>query len=357
MCPAINYRFVAPGTVATEVGSDELWLDVGNSEATNVIDHHQPGSPNRSTTGMVVAQLGALVERYAGCSTVTIVTHEKPDLDAVCAAWVMINGFKETNSGFYSTLAEYVDRIDAGHTAFSTATVSLYSILNVGFHTGPNEHASEYERDMYRLAFAFQVLDALFEKHVTGFSGLDESLFPSSIDSVFERLEADREIYFLDRDAAQSFDIWLPTTNPSSALRLTALASFQPRSLFFKSWARGDEGLQPGPLLIVGLSPSRTIISVPPTSGVYLKGLGDVLQCREDALRLERGITVSGDNRPGYSNPDPWFDGRGTLHNYTIIDGPRRGTLIGWAEVINIVRSWSLQFRRGGVSVIGSAEN
>ena len=356
MCPTISYRFVAPGTVADEDDCNELWLDVGNSAATNVIDHHQPGSLNQSTTGMVVAQLEGLVERYSDRPSVTIVTHERPDLDAVCAAWVMINGFKEANSKFYSALGKYVDSIDAGHTAFSTATISLYSIMNVGFHIGLDEYASGYERDMHRMAFAFQILDTLLEKYVTDLSSIDEAILPASLDSVLERLEADRKIYFSDIDVAQSFEAWLPTIDGSSSLRFMALASFQPRSLFFKSWARGDEQFQPGPLLIVGMSLSRKIISVPPTSGVYLKGLGDVLQHREDALRVERGITFSGDDRPGYSNPDPWFDGRGTLHNYTIIDSPRCGTLMGWAEVINIVRCWCLPFRKGGASGGGDTE-
>jgi hypothetical protein len=36
-------------------------------------------------------------------------------------------------------------------------------------------------------------------------------------------------------------------------------------------------------------------------------------------------------NRPGYDNPDPWYDGR--AHDYTIIDSPRCGTVLTAEEI------------------------
>jgi hypothetical protein len=47
-----------------------------------------------------------------------------------------------------------------------------------------------------------------------------------------------------------------------------------------------------------------------------------------------------GQNRPGYDSPDPWYDGRSPLHQYTIIDSPRDGTVIGMEDILSILYSY-----------------
>jgi hypothetical protein len=72
-----------------------------------------------------------------------------------------------------------------------------------------------------------------------------------------------------------------------------------------------------------------------------LRGLGGLL----DAAEAERRRAVYGSDdrvtdpatgvakapRPGYTNADPWYDGR--AHGHTIVDAPRAGTLLTADEI------------------------
>ena len=57
----------------------------------------------------------------------------------------------------------------------------------------------------------------------------------------------------------------------------------------------------------------------------------------EEKKRKALGMERQGKPRPGYTSSDPWYDGRNSLHNYTIIDTPRNGTLLTWDEIQKIV--------------------
>ncbi|MBI5066510.1 FHA domain-containing protein [Candidatus Woesearchaeota archaeon] len=50
-------------------------------------------------------------------------------------------------------------------------------------------------------------------------------------------------------------------------------------------------------------------------------------------------IARAGEPRPGYTNADPWYDGRG--HSYTIIDTPRTGTAISKEQMDQILSEYS----------------
>ncbi|PIN80984.1 hypothetical protein COV11_02870, partial [Candidatus Woesearchaeota archaeon CG10_big_fil_rev_8_21_14_0_10_30_7] len=54
---------------------------------------------------------------------------------------------------------------------------------------------------------------------------------------------------------------------------------------------------------------------------------------------LAQLIKRTGEPRPGYTNADPWYDGRG--HSYTIIDTPRTGTAISKEQMDQILREYS----------------
>jgi len=119
----------------------------------------------------------------------------------------------------------------------------------------------------------------------------------------------------------------------------------KPASSMFKSWARGDmdnAGNEQGfVLLCIQMSEHRFILSVDPSSGVYLNGLGDLIEQVENEKRQALGMVRQGENRPGYDSPDPWYDGRSPLHNYTIIDSPRVGTVLSFKEVRDIFRQYT----------------
>jgi serine/threonine-protein kinase len=62
-----------------------------------------------------------------------------------------------------------------------------------------------------------------------------------------------------------------------------------------------------------------------------------MLEAREVLRRTERGELRGGEPRwADVTNDDPWYDGRSPLHGFTIVDSPRRGTVIDVAEVIDL---------------------
>jgi hypothetical protein len=93
------------------------------------------------------------------------------------------------------------------------------------------------------------------------------------------------------------------------------------------------------------LSPARCIISVKPDSGITLKTLGARIEEEEAASRralygqddrvVDRETGQVKTPRAGYSNPDPWYDGRG--HQYTILDSPRSGTVLSPERIEELI--------------------
>jgi hypothetical protein len=85
----------------------------------------------------------------------------------------------------------------------------------------------------------------------------------------------------------------------------------------------------------------RYVISVLPDSGLSLEELGAALDELETQRRqplladpllqdLDRGGRPP---RPGFTNSDPWYDGRSAVLAHTIVDAPRQGSVLAPAEV------------------------
>jgi len=124
-----------------------------------------------------------------------------------------------------------------------------------------------------------------------------------------------------------------------------------PESVLFKEWARTDglhcckELKKKGFAVIFSIftgsdipKGNRFVISVNPRSNITLKSLSQKLQREEQRSRRQTHLIRLGEhNRPGYENPDPWFDGRGTIMEDTIVDTPISGTLINKKRVKQIV--------------------
>jgi hypothetical protein len=126
------------------------------------------------------------------------------------------------------------------------------------------------------------------------------------------------------------------------------------RVLFFKDWARTDRLLAPERTGFVALSVfmsrsigdrGRCILSVRPGDGVSLHGLGALLDQAESARRrvldgvddrlVDPATGQPKPFRPGYTNSDPWYDGR--AHDDSIVDSPRSGTVLTAEEIERIL--------------------
>ncbi|EED33605.1 hypothetical protein NOR53_2365 [gamma proteobacterium NOR5-3] len=341
---SIDYRFVSQGTVVRSVIPCTIFLDVGSTKSAHVFDHHQTGSRDKSTASLVLVESERLLDAIAQCSSVEVFTHYLPDLDSIVATWLarqILAGESPKNS-FFEALAAYADRIDQGETYLSSPEfVSLYSLLNLDLREVCRDHIDIDAESLKRLRSGHAVLDTLNDIGCTDFERVPAEVDPELWTATARALRDDFERYKSDLMASERFEAFLPCRKAPRRQPVHAVCVREPTARLFKAWARGDPTLGPGPLLMVGLSSTRVVFSVPPNAGVNLVGLGDKLQALEDETRAATGTLCSGDNRPGYSSPDPWYDGRGTEHNHTIVDSPRSGTLLKWDALKGVLERYS----------------
>ena len=96
---------------------------------------------------------------------------------------------------------------------------------------------------------------------------------------------------------------------------------------------------------------NRVIISVEPNSGYSLNGLAKQLEIaekeKEDMVFADHKhlMRCRDKRRPGFnqswcSNDDPWYDGQN--FNYTIVDSPRRGSILSLDEIKKIVLNYTI---------------
>jgi hypothetical protein len=154
-------------------------------------------------------------------------------------------------------------------------------------------------------------------------------------------VEHDYRRYLTDLMAGRVGTLAIPAQDGSGLRTVSLLTVRDPASALFKVWARQDRRHAPDGhgfvMTSVQYGDSRFVVSVDPTAGVWLKGLGAALDRAETVQRAALGLERTGPVRPGYDNSDPWYDGRSPIHNYTIIDAPRGGTVLTAAEVAALV--------------------
>jgi hypothetical protein len=181
-------------------------------------------------------------------------------------------------------------------------------------------------------------------EHLTGAAGdargVAEGLAHDFPDAAFE-VDRDVERYWDDLKRATAFTITLPRRETQHCKTVPGLWIDQPSSSLFKAFARGDrhvhtEGWQ---FLVVRTAPDRVILSVPPDAGLSLKGIADALEEAEVAARKRLATPRLGQPRPGFDEPDPWYDGRSPLHDFTIVDAPYSGTVLCDVEFLAVLRN------------------
>jgi hypothetical protein len=271
-----------------------------------------------------------------------------------------------------AALVRYADRVDDGSIGLTLKQpFSLYAAYRqVTGRLASQPFAAEHERWRECLRQGLLLADFTAAKVEAGASVLEVDAF--ACPGLFT--EADRQEIRKDRDRylaklreprtrARRTELFLPGVLGGTikvwSLRVRDVQNPDDpeRVLFFKDWARSDAERCPNKVgyaaLCVFMSegpnrPRRCILSVTPDCGATLSGLGE----RLDAAEAERRRQLHGVDdrvtdpatgqlkafRQGYGNSDPWYDGRG--HGYTIVDGPRDGTVLTSKEIEDIFLSF-----------------
>jgi hypothetical protein len=370
---AIRFEFVGYGepVVVDKALKDRLYLDVGGDLGVGVIDNHHLHSLGRSTTSMVLDHAHLVrdtVDSWSDPSRpFTFVLHHHPDLD--CAAAAFLANAYLTMGRFPDAaraLANYVDRVDAGHPGFSHAKpFTLYAAhLYLGYRfskqswPSPAPRFDAWVRASWRV-IAF-VLDAMARQNQSIWD-VDAFAAPEVMDAG-DRAEvlADRDRYYKKltdpKTKARRRTLSLPgqlggvVETETLMVRDVLDPSDPERCIYFKDWARTDTKYAKNGTGFVGLSvfvpagpktAQRCILSVKPDSDASLEGLGALLEQAETERRLARFgkdqrlvDANTGERLPdriGYASPDPWCDGRDQA--YTIVDAPRSGTVLSADEI------------------------
>jgi hypothetical protein len=374
----IRFEFVGYGVHAEALGTEEeagrLFLDVGNELRTGVINHHHLPAYTGSTARLVLAHPHLVLESVPPdrdpAAPFSIVLHADPDLDGVVSAFLAVS-LLTTGSAPHGAeaLAKYVDRVDGGHPGLSqdhpftlyTAYMLLAHRLALrAWRVVDDRYRACVEQGVSIVAFVAERLAQ------TGRSIFDIDAFASpGLFGPNDRDEVERDLdRYLgklqdDQTHATQLRLRLPgqfggTQDVDTLLVRDVQNPDDPkRVLFFKDWARTDRLLAPERNGFVALSvfmsrsiddARRCLLSVRPDDGVSLRGLGALLDDAESARRREmhgiddRQVNRETDEptpaRPGYSNSDPWYDGR--AHGDTIVDSPRSGTVLTAEEIERI---------------------
>jgi hypothetical protein len=361
---AVRYEFVGPGTTAPADVRGRVYLDVGNDLRVGVLDHHHGGGVARSAARLVALK-PELVTAWADGGTVTVVLHEHPDLDCVAASYLaatlLTTGELPVGA---DQLVEYTDRVDSGAPMFTLRRpYTLYAAYMVLARRMMNDGTDLTTRWTALVRAGHRLIE--YALATVGGKALDGvNAFDCPALTKFDRLEISEDAQRYERkladptSAARRAVLRLPTPWGGAAEAVALLVrdvqteGDPARCTFFKDWARTDSDRCPATdgfeVLCVWMSRPRPrcIISVRPDSDARLTGLGAILDAAETAARAGTGRERGGPPRPGYTNSDPWYDGR--AHQDTIIDSPRDGTVLSVDEVERIL----LEFGKGSAALI-----
>ena len=304
----MKYQFIPAGS-SVKVNENHLYLDVGNNLSKGIIDHHHLHGTQKSATSLVYEN-----ENLIDKSTQTIVLHQNPDLDCVASSY-LATYFLQHNSFplFSKELCEFLDKADFGLSLEHTINLaSLFSVLKTNIKSDEDivKIGHELIEDMSTVGFDSGVILDKYSKEVL-------------------QLNDENNIFQNDLKNSEVKEFILQDRYTNKYRPLKALILRTPQSKLFKSLAR-ELGYD---LLIVVWNKKRTVISLKGDSYFTLESIGDKLNTLEKQKREKLNITIKEPNREGYNIPDPWYDGR--VHNYTIIDTPRFGTLLDFNKILS----------------------
>jgi len=369
----VQFAFTGYGVQADAAAApaDCLYLDAGNCLAPGIIDQHHLAAVAASTARLVLQHPelidAAVSPQRAATDPFTIVLHRAPDLDCLASVYLAMAYLEHgTFPPQAEALVAYVDQVDQGYLGASLEQpFTLYSAYNYLVHRAVQRNWDTPDAPWVQCVHeGLTLVDfVVAEMGGTGqaLTAIDAFSCPGLFTSA-ERQDIQRDVeryhHKLRHPASHTrvLTLSLPgqgggwVTADTLLIRDVQNADDPARCLFFKDWARADRQTSPQGHGFVGLcvcasatptSPARGIISVRPDSGASLQGLGQRLDAQEATARRARfGVDdrvvdpqthVLKRPREGYTNSDPWYDGR--AHHYTIVDAPRQGTLLSADEI------------------------
>jgi len=325
-------------------------VDVGKKLEEGILDHHQPDAENECAASLVVKHPELILKHLKGEKKFDVITHRYPDFDAVSSAYLVekvVEREKVTNS--MVKIAEYAKVVDSSNISPSipledTPFAVLYSMYHrIAYNREINNSQPKVDYiGMKRIKIGFELLKKLEEIANRG-----ENIFTAmrllSGYKEYERarkdIYEDYKNYLSDVKRAGKGRIELLTNDGKSLKTVDYFFIINPTSYLLKDWIKRDFTNSPSKkgfsLLISSLYPGNFIIATSPSSGTYLKGLGDILNKYEREKREREKIAVT-----------EWYKGNSPFFNYRIIASPSDGTVLTKDEVISIFKEYLQKIKK-----------
>ncbi len=321
---------------------ETIVLDVGLKSVPGVIDHHQSDAEPECAASLVVRHPELVLEHIKNLpERLTIITHRLPDFDAVSAIFLTLELLElRTVDRAMVKLAEYAKMVDSACLPKNIElSATPYALLRAIF---ANIQKPEEEANLERIQEGLRMMKLLYEQASLGrdivanrpiFQGIDR------YEKAMHRVEDDYFNYYEDLDRAEMVQLYLPLTQAPGYKLVDGLMIQNPKSFLTKEWARRDVFNSPlgkgFSFLLTSFGGKRFIIGVDPESQVNLKGLGSLLNQKEQKKREQNG-------RP---SGERWYEGNCPFFDYRIIDSPQDGPSLSYQEVVDTVFEFSRQIK------------
>ena len=336
--------------------TNTLIFDTGNHLGDGIIDHHQPGTEDLCVTSLVAL----FPEKYLGhidknLEEINIITHFFPDFDAIGSTYLAIKWLENRQMlENANIISDYINEVDSGKLTldinFPLSPASM--ILAISDIISNNSEIPFPEKHKTILDRSYKFLDKIFEifKVKSNPWSVDFLEGLTDFDVEVGNIHKDVEDYKLDLQKSQFLTLKLVNNKTNVLENVDFIATDKPKSFLWKYWVRGDRlnsPLKNGFIFTCAFfdtfknqNRNRAIIATDPNTPYALKGLGILIERLEIEKLLEIGETeenLTNNSRPGFHRADPWYDGRAPVHNYTIIDAPRAGSVLSNDDIIDII--------------------
>jgi len=319
-----------------------LVLDVGMKTTPGVIDHHHPKAEIECTASLI-AKYPQLVLNHVNKKTLgkdteepldlKFITHRLPDFDAVASIFLSLKLIEiEKIDASMDKIASYTKMVDSATLPKDIdLTITPYSILRALFK---NMRKEEAVVNLQRIDEGLRFINFLYLKSEEGYELLENRALFTGIDryeKAIREAENDHFDYISDINRAEKTILFLPREDGKGKKAIDGLVVRNPKSYLLKEWAHRDrentnfrEGFS---FLMTNFRNKGYILGVDPEKGINLKGLGDLLNRKEEERRIA-------EDRPLDFR---WYDGNCPFFNYRIVVSPQDGTSLTYEEIMEAI--------------------
>jgi len=330
----IAFRFVNYGE-RFEPQEQTLVLDVGMKTVPGVIDHHHPEAETECTTSLIAKYPQLVLEHITAFEPFTIITHRLPDFDSLASIFLATKLLEIGRiDASMAKIAGYTKLVDSASLPKNLdLSGTPYAILRALFS---GSRKSEESVNLDRLAEGSKFMRFLYGKAEEGLDIVENRRLFAGIDryeQAMRKVENDYFAYLSDLGRGEALSLMLPRVDQTGRKKADGLIVSNPRSFLTKEWARRDkehpeqgEGFA---FLMADFGNTRFILGVDPEQAINLKGLGRMLNEREQEKRRMQG-------RPMVF----WYEGNCPFFNFRIIASPQDETALSRDEILEIIRAY-----------------